>query len=82
MDEAAELYEEHGAWIHGRGGEVKYALLRCDVCGARFKYGSASLLPMACNAIAQYMGLVTPLQSASRRSPTIETSFSSPIAPK
>lgn len=41
MNEAIDLYEEHGAYVHGGGHRDRwYAVLRCDHCGARYKYGS------------------------------------------
>ena len=39
MDEAEEAYKDAGAYIHGTRDSVDEAILRCDCCGARFKYG-------------------------------------------
>lgn len=40
MPEAVELYKAKGAYVHGTRENVERAVLRCDVCGAHFKYGS------------------------------------------
>lgn len=40
MDEAMDAYAKDGAFVHGNRENIERAVLSCDHCGARFKYGA------------------------------------------